>query len=557
MERIAKALTCFDHALERYFSKKWHWLITVPAVVLLLTGLYFLFCFSTSRYATTGYCSEEWRKAGHIVGAIIIVHSLAYIFLEIYLRLATGRKVVWGFMVIASTFLVLWAFNAALDLSPYHHDAGAMGNGNHWSIIYDIYSTGRIPPVNKYNQYYQPKLYHTIIAGLMKFNSLFIHIGDEPLSDKYPAYTLSAYQSLELTRVFMICLGIASFYAIYRIYRGLGLSDKKVAVCTAITILLPEFWYIQFFMNNDGLALTLSLMALALALEFRKKENIIPLLFSALCLGLAMMAKINAALMAIPMAAIFAITFFKKFAETEEKGKKIGFLLLKFGAFALIVFPLGLWVPIFYKVQYGLPIGYVMDLCPTLEQKKNYGMYIDPEFYNFFQRCIAFPSEDFFFSPFNFRWRSRVNGVYVNEYGKIDFNCWTAFFKTGFFDEWSSFFDKQGYIAGALLVLGLYVEVLLVFVAIFVGIWYVFRFFYKKQFRLDPTKQIVLVVTAITYVINYIYFVNKYPVGCSQNARYLMPFFLPLQALVGSMLCDAQSFLSGRSKKREDTVKAE
>ena len=40
MELIRTALTHFDSGLERFFAKKWHWFITVPAVTLLILVLY-------------------------------------------------------------------------------------------------------------------------------------------------------------------------------------------------------------------------------------------------------------------------------------------------------------------------------------------------------------------------------------------------------------------------------------------------------------------------------------------------------------------------------------
>lgn len=557
MERIKRGLTHFDNALERYFSKKWHWLITIPVIVLTIALLYLAFCFTNTRYLSGyGYRDNIARTIARVLGGVIISVSLAYIIFEQFFGRLTGRRVVWAFLVISSTLLTLWGFQHHLN-GGHHHDAGALGSGNHWSIIYDIFSTGEIPAVNMHNQYYQPKLYHTIIAYLMKFNMLFIHVGSEPVGSsgqqkaQYPAYTLDAYHALEFTRVFMIALGIASLYAIYRIYKGLGLKDKKVALCTAITVMIPEFWFIQFFLNNDGLALTMSLMALAFALEFKKGQKILPLLASAVCLGLGMMSKLNAALMAIPMAFIFLYTIYEKIKESPQKGHDLLVLAGKFALFAIIVFPLGLWTPILYKVKYGMPIGYVLDLTPTQESKEAYGMYIDPSFYNFFERCLLFPSEDLFYSPFNYRWRHKVDGVYVNQYGVIDFNCWTAFFKTSFFDEWDDFFKHQGYFAAALMVAAMYLMVFLVLLAILCGVYYVIRFFIRKQYKGSWFVPALLLLTLIVYATNYIIFVNKYPVGCSQNARYLMPIWIPIQAVVGSMIVDAQEhFLAAKKKYR-------
>ena len=553
MERVRKGFMAFDGALERYFSKKWHWAITVPAVLLFIAALYFIFCFTNTTYGEFGYRDATCRTIARVLGGVTIALSLAYVILEYAFRLLTGRKAVWAFLVIASTLMTLWGFQHHLN-GGHHHDAGALSGGNHWSIIYDIYATGNVPPVNMNNQYYQPKFFHALIAGLMKFNTLFIRLGDAPVATDamrqavYPAYTISAYHALELTRVFMIGLGITSLYALYRIFVGLGLSDKKVGVITATTVMIPEFWFIQFFLNNDGLALTLSLVALALALEFKRTQKTLPLLFSAATLGLGMMAKLNAALMAIPMAFIFVYVLLDSLRKSAQKKHDFLVLLGKFALFAVIVFPLGLWTPILYKVKYGMPIGYVLDLTPTQEIKERYGMFIDPSFYNFFERCILFPARDFFYSPFNYRWRNKVDGVYVNQYGVIDYNCWTAFFKTSFFDEWNDFAKQQGQFVNGLLIAAMYTQVFLVFLGIFAGIFYVVRFVRKKQYQNGFFMQATLLVMLLVYAANYIIFVNKYPVGCSQNARYLMPIWIPLQVIVGSMIVDVRDVLANTRK---------
>ena len=555
MKRLDALLGHIDSGLERYFSKKWHWFITVPAVALTLFGLYFAFCFTSTPYDKSGFRDETAGMIASIIGGLLIITILTYFVLEIVTDRISGRKTAWAFIVIASTLLTLWGFQHALNLG-HHHDAGALNSGNHWTIIYDIYTTGEIPPVNLHNQYYQPKFFHVLIVALMKFNSLFIQLGDAAVTTdarallNYPGYTISVYHQLELTRVFMILLGIACFYAIYRIYVGLGLSDKKVGVCTAITVMIPEFWFIQFFLNNDGLACTLSFIALALALRFKQKEGIVPLIFCALTLGLSMMAKLNGALMAFPIAFIFVYVLIKKLRNPEKNKKDIWVLLGKFALFAVIVFPIGLWTPIYYKIKYDMPIGYVWDITPTLEDKRNYGMYIDPDFYNFFERCFPFPSQDLFYSPFNYRWRHKVDGVYVNEYGVIDFNCWTAFFKTSFFDEWDDFFKQQGYFPGALLVVGMYLEVLLAFLSCIGLVCYAVVYFKNKRWKENVFLPGTLLVAAVAVAVNYIYFVNRYPVGCSQNARYVMPLFIPLQTLIGSTLCDVRDRIKHMRESR-------
>ena len=544
MNRLARILDVFDGSLERYFSKKWHWAITIPALILIYIGLYFLFCFSSTVYVNNGYRSEACKTGAGILFGFVICASILYLVLEGVCGKLTGRKTAWAAMAIATSFLSLWGFDAALNLSKWHHDASALGSGNHWSIIYDIFATGKVPAAKMNNQYYQPKFYHFIIAKLMSFNGIFVHLGNGPVTSnasvqaRYSAYTISAYHQLEMTRVFMILLGIASFYAIYRIFKGLGLQGRKVGLATLLTVLIPEFWYIQFFMNNDGLAVTLALWALALALEFKRSEKTLPLLASAVCLGLAMMAKLNSALMAVPMAVIFLYVLAKRIKARKENPNGIWQLVGQFAFFAVIVFPLGLWTPIVYSQKYGIPFGYVLDLTPTQEAKEAYGMFIDPTFYSFFERCILFPARDLFVNVFNMRWRTKVDGVYVNAVDTIDFNCWTAMFKTFMFDEWGNFSREVGVVQTALLSGFLYVEVFFALFALLSSIAYLVRFFVKKLYRNESFVPVVLLVTGLTFAINYVYFVNRYPVGCSQNARYVMPLILVIQCGIASMCVD-------------------
>ncbi len=544
MRKIASVLAVFDTSLEKYFSKKWHWVITVPALIILYIGLYFLFCFSTVTYVNDGYRSAACKTGAGVLFGFVICAAILYMILEGLSGRLTGRRTAWAAIVIASCFLSLWGFNAALNVSRWHHDAGAFGSGNHWSIIYDIFSTGEVPAAKTTNQYYQPKFYHWIIAKLMSFNGIFVHLGDGPsnanasIQARYSAYTISAYHQLEMTRVFMILLGIASFYAIYRIFLGLGLQGRKVGLATLLTVMIPEFWYIQFFMNNDGLAVTLALVAFALALEFKRSEKTLPLLASAVSLGLAMMTKLNSALIAIPMAIVFLYVLIGKLKKRKEDANALWKLIGQFAFFAVIVFPLGLWTPIVYSQKYGIPFGYVLDLTPTQEAKEKYGMYIDPNFYSFFERCILFPARDLFVHVFNVRWRTKVDGVYVNAVDTIDFNCWTAMFKTMMFDEWGNFSTYVGVLQTAVLSAMLYVEVFLALFALIAAIAYYARFFMKKLYKRESFVPVVLTVMGLTFAINYVYFVNRYPVGCSQNARYVMPLLLVIQCGVASMLVD-------------------
>ena len=79
-----------------------------------------------------------------------------------------------------------------------------------------------------------------------------------------------------------------------------------------------------------------------------------------------------------------------------------------------------------------------------------------------------------------------------------------------------------------------------------------FRFFKKKLYRKESFVPVVLTIMGLTFAVNYVYFVNRYPVGCSQNARYVMPLILVIQCAIGSMLVDGSDLI--RKIHRENTA---
>ena len=89
-----------------------------------------------------------------------------------------------------------------------------------------------------------------------------------------------------------------------------------------------------------------------------------------------------------------------------------------------------------FFVGFRGPIAYVWDLVG--EYGTTYFMYIDPEIYNPFVRLFLFPSPDLFWNMSNIRYVMN-DPIYPDPsrfyWGTIDFNCWTAFIKTGLFSE--------------------------------------------------------------------------------------------------------------------------
>lgn len=552
---IAKGLETFDGAIARFRSKKWHYAITIPGLLILLYALYFIFCFKDGTYSDFiagyqrfGLRSEVCFFAMQWIWVILIFLAILYLILEASLRMITGKKIAATFLFISSLALIAFGYTTTAQSGGnygygWHHDSGVLGTGNHWSIIFEIFESGKIPASVRYNQYYQPKAYHAIMAAFMHFNDLFVSLSEESLgsielSGVTYDFSLNDYQLMEMNRILMAYVGILALLGIFLVYEKLLKKGAILAIACSLNLMIPQMWYIHFFLNNDGFAFCLTAFALYFALLYRERRSYFNIIMTAIFIGLSMMVKINSALVALPIALIFLLSLIDIWKKNPKKSKERKGFLIQIAVFAVIVFPLGLWVPIHNYAAYDIPFGYVMEL------DRNGFLYIDPEFYNPFQRYIAFPSIDLFFSPFNHRSRSYSNGAYQNVWGEIDFNCWSAFIKTLCFEEqggldwtlkgdfaplqwlWTGFALTYYYVLIILFLLGLAGSIGLLIRRLVICLKM------PKGERLSPWRNdsflLLLTITmALTFGIGYVFFCYRYPFGCTQNSRYAMLFLVP------------------------------
>ena len=529
-EKIASFIDKYDEKRDWFFSKKWHYAITLPLLFLLLIGIYMIFCAREGTYDTLifnqyfGVKSESALVAFRVIGGCLIGLGVATLIFRLVFKRLTGRDFARILVLSGCTALILFGFTNSLNEYGWHHDAGKLSSGNHWSIIYDIYSTGKIPDVQFNNQYYQPKVYHAIIAYWMKFVVNFIPGGTELVDASktaYGDYTIAAYQALDSSRILMAYIGLLPLIVAPRIFGYLGLRKKGLAVATGIVVLIPQTWFIHFYMNNDGMSFALGVLALYAALRYRKTQDYLTIIGVAITLGLSMAIKLNGGFLAIPIAFVFLFVLLERILAAkrkEEKAKKrfIHFFI-QIVIFAIIVFPLGLFVSIKNYIKYDEPIGYVLDLGTSG------GMYIDPEFYNPFQRYFPYLSGDYFFSIFNHRWRGKSGGKYVNVYGVIDFNCWAAYCKTLLFGEKD--IGKQIHdISLGLSGLAYYAVIFLFFNTVYGWVFPLAVAIKNKSIKRKDVFEpaIVIALLGITYAADYIWFCHKYPVGCTQNSRYVL-----------------------------------
>jgi len=157
--------------------------------------------------------------------------------------------------------------------------------------------------------------------------------------------------------------------------KGEKLFSKKTCsegfvTMAAIVFLHPMFTLLSGSINNDTLALVLSVLALYLASVWYEKPGILMTLILALTIGLAMFAKLTGGLVAVPVGIIMVLKIFGFDGGLRaSKSSKIGFAdRLKFFArkylakmilFAAVVFPIGLYWSIRNKIKWDMPLNYI------------------------------------------------------------------------------------------------------------------------------------------------------------------------------------------------------
>ena len=208
----------------------------------------------------------------------------------------------------------------------------------------------------------------------------------------------------------------------------------------------------------------------------------------AVCIGLAMMSKLSAGLVAVPVAFIFLAALIRaRFKDSK--------LWLQFLSFAGVVFPMGLWFPIRNLIMWGIPPTYVFDLgkVPSM----------DLSGYSVFDRLLG-TSEVSRSIPF----------VVFDENNK-DFNIFTILFKSSLFDD----LDHHDRPVFSLLgIIMLFLGLVLVIMCIIGLVRAVIRVF--KEHDVCMASVVILLITELAAIIVFAF---RYPLICSSSFRYIMP----------------------------------
>lgn len=397
-------------------------------------------------------------------------------------------------VMIAAGIILRYVYCLYTNSGDRQHDVGYFNwTWGHANYIEYWYKNGlKLPEfdVRQIWQYYHPPLHHWLMALLLKLFMLF--------GMKYEV----ACQALQLLPFIWSSLTIV---VSYRIFRFAKLKELPLVISAAIVCFHPTFVLMGGFFNNDMLCVLLMMLSIMFALKWYRNPtlpNIIPVAFS---VGLGMMTKLNAWMVAPAIAVIFLYVFIKNIKHWLK-------YLAQFAIFGVICAPLGLWWPIRNLIKFEMPLNYV----PYLNEG-------DPQFLGNMtagERLFDFGNgqTSFVYHAFtdpNF-------GASYNEY-----NPTLGLVKTSLFGEGqngiSDIHFPQIVTTGPILFWIGFILGLLCFVAFVVMM-------ISKKSGLDGMSRIFFGLLGLTLIGSYYYFCFQFPFTCTMNIRYCVPL-IPLFAM--------------------------
>lgn len=398
------------------------------------------------------------------------------------------------FFVIISVVLVCVAFKQFLtkDVCIWTMIAGAMVKVGYiiytavWTRQHDVISFGAGEGHAAYIEYiltthslpnfdprlvwgfFQPPLHHIISAAWMWLN---IRLG------------MAERQLQENVQVLTLCYMLALMVFVYFICREIGMKKRGTLLTMIIVSFHPVYILLSGSINNDALSLVLSVIALYLAILWYKNPRFITIIGLALAIGLSMMAKLTAALTAPGIAAIMLYKFIK---DKNLRGKYI----LQYIAFAVTVFPIGLWWTVRNMVLWGMPVNYIPEVGEQLTSSGLVSRIFDLRMNSVYPAMIN-------------------NGAAYDEYNVI-----LAMIKTSLFGE-SDFGQISSFIT--VFATGLFVTSAILIVIQIIAME---RVLFAKENGIDIGFRILFGVTAVTYMAGYMSFALSYNNFSAQDFRY-------------------------------------
>ena len=370
-------------------------------------------------------------------------------------------------LLLGFVFKIIYTAQVGYNYSP--HDLGELSGNGHLGYIQYLYLNKSLPDTCA-GQFYHPPLFHIIGAAVLAIH----HVTDD--------YTV-AFESLQLINMLFAVIGV--IYG-YRILRKIGNNDRFLVIATAFLSFCPAFYIIGAELNNDCLSTMFIIMAIYYTLCWREKRDVWGILKIALCIGLGMLTKTNAALIAFAVGLIFLYTLI----EDRKEWKRY---ILQFIPFGVVCIPLGLGWNIYRLLKFRLPLTYVLRLDNSFQYIGDVSALAR----------LGLPTAE------------QLTSCSIDWNKPADFsNIWGQTFLTMNFDE--GMLSLEGKLANILGVSLLWISIILSILLLIALIRVLF------SSKTEVSLKILFPINFLIIIVNYVKFAFDYPHICTMNFRYIV-----------------------------------
>ena len=391
-------------------------------------------------------------------------------------------------LLLGFVFKIIYAAQVGYNYSP--HDLGELSGNGHLGYIQYLYLNKSLPDTCA-GQFYHPPLFHIIGAVVLAVHHVTVD------------YTV-AFESLQLINMLFAVIGV--IYG-YRILRKIGNNDWFLVIATAFLSFCPAFYIIGAELNNDCLSTMLLIMALYYALCWREKRDIFTILKIALCVGLGMLTKTNAALIAFAVGLIFLYTLI----EDRKEWKRY---ILQFIPFGVVCIPLGLGWNVYRLLRFQLPLTYVLRLDNSFQYIGDVSALAR----------LGLPTAE------------QLTSCSIDWNKPADFsNIWGQTFLTMNFDE--GILSLEGKLANILGICLLWISIILSLLLLIVLIRVLF------SSKTEVSLKILFPINFFIMFVNYVKFAFDFPHICTMNFRYIVALQV---LLIGSTVICRKKQLVGK-----------
>ena len=445
----------------------------------------------------TEYFGRQESKAVWIFisGAVILI--LFKMFVQVG---KNGIEKLNCFYIISGSFMLKFFYVLVTSCYTRQNDVHKFGGSiGHAAYIEYFLDNRKLPDfdVRDVWQFYHPPLHHSISAAWINFLQNCCGVDHN-----------FARESLQMLTLFY---STACVILVYKILRHFKFKGAALYIPLAVFAFHPSYILMSGSINNDMLSVLFILSAVLNTLKWREAPEIRNILKIALSVGLGMMTKLSAALVAPAIAFVFLAALFRN-------RNRIKNLIAQYAVFGAVCCPLGLWWGIRNYIRFKVPITYVPELGSNSSQ------YIGA--IPFFKRLTDF-------SPVQFKnvfeqWQSQ--GSY-NEY-----NPTIAFLKNSLFGEGIS---ESSFNSGLLFIPNIFfwIGTILASASFILMIVYTCR---KSAVLKWDIKAFFLIFYNVM-MFNFYNFCYRYPHTCTQNFRYIIPTVMIGCVYIGILLkesCD-------------------